>query len=158
MADFSALEAEEPEFAARVRTAFDAYRHKVLATLRADGAPRVSGIEAVIAGGRLWLAGMSRSVKFSDLRRDPRMALHAGSDDPDRFAADTKLSGRALELVDDADRDAFTTATGMPHGADDELFRVDLDQVVLTALSDDRQALVITSWRPGRGLSEARRT
>ena len=99
MAAFSDVEDEQPEFAARVRACFDAHRHKILATLRADGAPRVSGIESAFAEGQLWLAGMPRSVKFADLRRDPRMALHSGSDEPDTFTADAKVSGRAVEVV-----------------------------------------------------------
>jgi hypothetical protein len=39
-----------------------------------------------------------------------------------------------------------------------ELFRIDLDQVVLTALNDEKNALVISSWRPGRGLTRTDRT
>ena len=159
MASFAHLEAEEPEFAARVRAAFDAHRHKVLATLRKDGAPRVSGIEASFTGGRLWLAGMPRSVKFTDLRRDPRMALHSGSDEPDAFSADAKVSGRAVEVTDPAEVARFADAAEVPAEARPfELFRVDLEQVVLTAVSDAKDALVITSWRPGRGLTTTRRT
>ena len=158
MAAFSDVETEQPEFAARVRACFDAHRHKVLATLRADGAPRVSGIEAAFAGGQLWLAGMPRSVKFADLRRDPRMALHSGSDEPDTFTADAKVSGRAVEVVDTDERTAFAEATGTPAGGDYELFRVDVEQVVLTAVAEAKDALVISSWRPGRGVTEVRRT
>jgi hypothetical protein len=159
MASFSDVEKEEPEFAARVKAAFDARHHKVLATLRADGSPRVSGIEASFTGGELWLAGMTRSVKFVDLRRDPRMALHSGSEEPDTFAADAKVSGRAVEITDPAEVAAFAGQAEVPAGAPEfELFRVDLEQVVLTALSEAKDALVITSWRPGRGLTEARRT
>jgi hypothetical protein len=101
---------------------------------------------------------MPRSVKFADLRRDPRMALHSGSDEPDTFTADAKVAGRAVEIPDLEGRAAFAEATGTPAGGDYELFRVDLEQVVLTALNDDRSALVISSWRPGRGLAEVRRT
>jgi len=39
-----------------------------------------------------------------------------------------------------------------------DLFGVDLDQVVLTALNDERNALVISSWRPGQGLTWTERT
>jgi hypothetical protein len=156
MADFCDLESQEPAFAERVRAVFDAYGHKVLATLRADGSPRVHGTETRFADGRLWLAGMTRSVKFADLRRDPRMALHSGSADPDAFRADAKVSGRAVE-AGPTERAAFAAATGMD-GDDYDLFRVDLDQVVLTALSEAKDALVITSWRPGKGLTETRRT
>ena len=158
MAAFSDVEIEQPEFAARVRAVFDAHRHKILATLRADGGPRVSGIEAAFAAGDLWLAGMPRSVKFADLRRDPRMALHSGSDEPDAFTADAKVSGRAVEVARGADRAAFAEATGNPADGDYDLFRIDLEQVVLTAVAEAEDALEITSWRPGRGLSTVRRT
>ncbi|MGY1690167.1 pyridoxamine 5'-phosphate oxidase family protein [Geodermatophilus sp. SYSU D01105] len=159
MASFSDVEAAEPEFAARVRAAFDAHRHKVLATLRADGSPRVSGIEMQFVAGEPWLAGMPGSVKFADLRRDPRFALHSGSDEPDTFAADAKLSGRATELTDPGERRGYAAAAGLPEESIDyELFRVDIDQVVLTALNDDKTALVISSWRPGTGLTRTERT
>ncbi|MDH3306761.1 MAG: pyridoxamine 5-phosphate oxidase, partial [Acidimicrobiia bacterium] len=39
------FKAAAPEFAERVRRLFDAGRHKTIATLRADGSPRISGIE-----------------------------------------------------------------------------------------------------------------
>ena len=157
MAAFSDVETEQPEFAARVRACFDAHRHKILATLRSDGGPRVSAIEAFFAIGQLWLAGMTRSVKFADLRRDPRMALHSGSDEPDTFTADAKVSGRAVEVTDPGERAAFGTATGNPADGDYDLFRIELDQVVLTAIAPEKDALVISSWRPGRGLTEVRR-
>ena len=159
MASFADVESDEPEFAARVRAAFDAHGHTLLATLRADGSPRISGIEASFAGGELWLAGMPKSVKFGDMRRDPRVALHSGSDEPDAFSADAKLSGRAVEIADERDRAAFAKAASVPaeHSAF-ELFRIELDQVVLVALNDEKTALVITSWRPGRGLTTTSRT
>ncbi len=158
MASFADVESEEPEFAARVRAAFDAHRHKILATLRRDGAPRVSGIEASLTAGELWLAGMRESVKFADLRRDPRMALHSGSDEPDRWSADAKVSGRAVEVTDAVERTRFASAAGIPDDGSFELFRVDLDQVVLTAVSEGKDFLVISSWRPGRGLTRTQRT
>jgi hypothetical protein len=159
MASFADVAAEEPEFAARVRTAFDARAHKMLATLRADGSPRISGIEMRFVAGEPWLAGMPRSVKFADLRRDPRFALHCGSDEPDAFTADAKLSGRATEVTDPAERAAYARDAGVPDAIGAfELFRVELDQVVLTAVSDDKTALVISSWRPGRGLTRTSRT
>jgi hypothetical protein len=159
MAVFADVESEEPEFATRVRAAFDAHGHKILATLRADGSPRVSGIEASFTDRNLWLAGMARSVKFADLRRDPRFALHSGSDEPDAFTADAKVSGRATEVTDPEERAAYARAAGVPDALGPfELFRVDLDQVVLTAVSEDRNALVISSWRPGKGLTRTTRT
>jgi hypothetical protein len=102
---------------------------------------------------------MPRSVKFTDLRRDPRMAPHSGSDDPDTFTADAKISGRAVEITDPARLAAFAGSAEVPREAQPfELFRIELDQVVLTALSDAKDALVISSWRPGIELTHARRT
>ncbi len=159
MVSFAEVEAAEPEFAGRVRAAFDKHGHKILATLRADGSPRVSGIEARFSDGELWLAGMPRSVKFADLRRDPRMALHSGSDEPDSFSADAKISGRAVEMSDAAGLAAYAGEAQVPEQAQPfELFRIDVEQVVLTAVSDEKDALVISSWRPGAGLTRTRRT
>ena len=159
MATFADVVAEEPEFAERVRACFDAHAHKILATLRADGAPRVSGIEMSFVAGEPWLAGMPGSVKFTDLRRDPRFALHSGSAEPASFTADAKLSGRATQVLDDDERRRFAAAAGVQGDhLGFELFRVELDQVVLVALDDEKTALVLSSWRPGRGLTHTRRT
>jgi len=159
MASFADLESDVPEFAAHVRAAFDAHRHKFLATLRADGSPRISGIEMQFVAGEPWLAGMPQSAKFTDLRGDPRFALHSGSDEPDSWSADAKLSGRATELTDPDERRRYATASGAPPGSVDyELFSVDLDQVVLVHLNDEKSALVIDSWRPGRGVTSTVRT
>ena len=158
MPSFADVESEEPEFAARVRAAFDAHAHKFLATLRADGSPRISGIEMSFVAGEPWLAGMPASMKFEDLRRDPRFALHSGSSEPDAFTGDAKLSGRAVQVTDD-ERAGYASAAGMaPEQIDFELFRIDLDQVVLVALNEGKTALVISSWRPGRGLTRTERT
>ncbi|TFV72917.1 pyridoxamine 5'-phosphate oxidase [Blastococcus sp. CT_GayMR19] len=158
MASFADVESEEPEFAARVRAAFDARAHKFLATLRADGSPRISGIEMSFVGGEPWLAGMPASVKFDDLRRDPRFALHSGSAEPDVWSGDAKLSGRAVPVTGDAERAAFAGDAGIaPEHMGFELFRIDLEQVVLVALNAEKTALVISSWRPGQGLTTALR-
>jgi hypothetical protein len=159
MATFADVESQEPEFAARVRAAFDAHAHKFLATLRADGSPRISGIEMSFVAGEPWLAGMPGSVKFADLRRDPRFALHSGSAEPEAFEADAKLSGRATEVTADDELRRFAEAAGVaPQNMDFVLFRVDLDQAVLVGLNDEKNALLISSWRPGRGLTRTTRT
>ncbi len=159
MATFTDVDTEEPEFAARVRAAFDAHAHKFLATLRADGSPRISGIEMHFVLDEPWLAGMPGSVKFTDLRRDPRFALHSGSAEPDAFDADAKLNGRATPVTDPEERGRYAAAAGVAtEFMGFELFRVDLDQVVLVALNDEKTALVVSSWRPGRGLTRTTRT
>src|SRR5216683_4687794 len=124
MSTWAELAAAEPEFADRVRRVFDSHRHKVLATLRADGSPRVSGIEVEFAGGELLMGMMPGSVKAQDLRRDPRLALHAASedppqDDPGSWLGDAKISGRAIEVVGSTDDEPA------------HRFKVDITEVVL---------------------------
>ncbi|RNM16790.1 pyridoxamine 5'-phosphate oxidase family protein [Nocardioides pocheonensis] len=127
------VEAEAPELAARVKALFQARKHKTMATLRADGSPRISGIETEI-GDELTFGSMSHSRKLADVLRDPRVAFHSPSVDPPEgdaggWAGEAKIAGRAVPA--------------------DDGFRVDIDEVVLTHLDG---GLVIESWHPGRGL------
>ena len=97
---------------------FDAHGHKFLATLRADGSPADQRHRdaASSPGSRGWPA-CPESVKFADLRRDPRFALHSGSSEPDAFDADAKLSGRATEVTEPEERSRYAAAAGHPRGA-----------------------------------------
>jgi hypothetical protein len=159
MATWEEFSAAAPELAGAVRAAFDAHKHKLLATLRKDGSPRISGIEATFADGQLWLGMMPGSRKALDLRRDPRLALHSASvdppeDDPAGWAGDAKLSGRAVEVDDPAilARLGAGDQAGSAH-----LFRVELTEVVLTRVGDPPDHLVIELWREGQGLRRMQR-
>jgi Pyridoxamine 5'-phosphate oxidase len=159
MATWSDLEAAAPELAGLARAAFDAHKHKVLATLRRDGSPRISGIEATFADGELWLGMMPGSRKALDLRRDPRLALHSASidppDDPTAWTGDAKLSGRAVEVDDPVllEKLGAGDQAGSAH-----LFRVDITELVHTRVGDPADHLVIDLWREGAGLRRMRRT
>jgi hypothetical protein len=159
MARWKEVAASAPAFAERVQALFDAGRHKTLATLRRDGSPRISGIEATFADGELWLGMMPGSRKAQDLRRDPRMALHSPSpdppDDPTGWPGDAKISGRAVEVADDERRRAY--GDGQEPSGDFELFRVEVDEVVRTSVGDPPDHLVIELWRPGAGVRAMRR-
>ena len=151
MATWGDLESEAPEFAARVRGIFDSRRHKSLATLRKEGSPRISGIEVEFADGQVVLGMMPGSCKLDDVRRDPRLAIHAQSTDPPEsnpsaWLGDAKISGLAVERPNTGEH---------PPGP---RFRVDIDEVVLTHLDPAARELVIESWHPGRGLEVRRRT
>jgi Pyridoxamine 5'-phosphate oxidase len=158
MASWNEIESSAPELAARARTAFDAHKHKVLATLRRDGSPRISGIEAGFGDGELWLGMMPGSRKALDLRRDPRLALHSASvdppDDPTAWPGDAKLTGRAVE-VDDPERQRKLGAGDDPAGA--HLFRVDITELVHTRVGDPADHLVIDLWQEGKGLRRMQR-
>src|SRR4029077_5170275 len=90
-----------PEFAARVRRLLDAGRHKTIATLRADGAPRISGIECEFVDGELQFGSMTGARKVADLERDPRFALHGPTFHPEEgkeneWPGEAKITGRAI--------------------------------------------------------------
>lgn len=162
MATWEAITAAAPDFAQAVQRRFDAHGHKTLATLRKDGSPRISGIEASFRGGELWLAGMPGSMKFLDLRRDPRLALHSASEDPDVWNGDAKVGGRAVQVTDTAALAAFAAGAGdqggdAPAPGSFELFRVDLTEAVHVHLGDPADHLVIESWHEGKGLRRVER-
>jgi hypothetical protein len=160
MATWEEFSASAPELADRVQAAFDAHRHKLLATLRRDGSPRISGIEASFADGQLWLGMMPGSRKALDLLRDPRLALHSASldppEDPAAWAGDAKLAGRAVPVQDPAMLERLG-AGDQGEGEAAHLFRVDLTEVVHTRVGDPPDHLVIDLWQEGRGLRRMRR-
>jgi len=156
MSSWSHLEAQAPDLARRVRARLDAHAHKVLATLRRDGAPRVSGTEATIADGELWIGSMWQARKARDLLRDPRFALHSGSDDPPAWSGDAKLSGVAEEVTEPGRlREVF--GEGAPSGPS-HLFRLDLREVSVVELDEARTALVIDVWTPEGGVRRLTRS
>jgi len=153
MSSWREVEAAAPELAGRARASFDAHKHKLLATLRRDGSPRISGIEATFADGELWLGMMPGSRKALDLRRDPRLALHSASldppEDPTTWPGDAKLAGRAVEVDDPALLERLGAGEG---GGGAHLFRVDVTEVVHTRVGTPADHLVIEVWREGAGL------
>ena len=147
MSSWSDVEAEAPDFAERVQRVFDSRRHKTLATLRKDGSPRISGIEVEFLDGEVVMGMMAGSVKLQDIRRDPRLAVHAASDDPPQddpsaWAGDAKIAGRAVEI----------TEASQPAGTSNR-FRVDITEVVLTRVGEPADHLRIEAWHPTRGLT-----
>ena len=144
-----------PDFASAVTARFEAHLHHVVATLRADGAPRVSGTEARFFDGNLYLGSMPGSRKGADLRRDPRLALHAATVDVELTEGDAKVDGRGIE-VDRAEAERFLRSLGNPDVLDGEVFAVSLDRVTLTRVDGDQ--LVVQTWRPGAEVTEIRRS
>ena len=68
---------QEAELAERAVAILTSTTNAVLATIRADGSPRVSGIDPFIVDGELCIGSMDGARKAQDLARDPRMALHS---------------------------------------------------------------------------------
>jgi hypothetical protein len=147
MATWAEFEAEAPELAERARRLLDAHKHKTLATLRKDGSPRISGTECEIVDGQLQFGAMWRGVKSLDLLRDPRFALHSGSEDPPEWPGDAKLAGTVTETVVQSEQ----------HGGQYHLFRCDITEVVVVGVNAEQTKMTIDAWHEGRGLTHLER-
>src|SRR5919107_3710419 len=112
MPSWSAFDSAAPDLAARVRERLDAHVHKTLATVRGDGSPRISGTETQLSDGELWIGSMWNARKALDLLRDPRFALHSGTDDPPAWTGDAKVAGNAVHVTDPDQLAALVAATG----------------------------------------------
>ena len=144
MAAWAEIEKDAPEFAARVQARFDAGTNKTIATVRADGSPRISAVELQFTGGEATFGMMSGSRKLADVLRDPRIAVHCPTieppqGDPTAWAGDAKLAGLAVP------------AGPVGESAEGTAFRIGITEVVLTYVGTPADHLVIETWHPGRG-------
>jgi hypothetical protein len=185
MARWAEVEAAAPEFAAEVRRRFDAHIHKTLATLRRDGSPRISGIEASFIDGDLWFGMMPGSMKALDVARDPRVAIHSATVDPpanpSEWEGESKLAGRAIAETDpERAREVLAAMNAARQGEEEPpegtqgteadeaasegadaapppLFRLDVTEAVLTHLNEAGDRLVVESWNEARGYRRSER-
>jgi hypothetical protein len=144
MASWAEFADSEPDFARRVQKLMTSRKHLTMATLRRDGSPRISGIEVQFSDDHLQIGSMLGAVKAMDLRRDPRVAIHGPTHDPSksgRWRGEAKIAGRAIEVPSEGDANAF---------------RIDIEEAVITRVSNNR--LVIESWKPTRGRQLTERT
>ncbi|SDJ86809.1 Pyridoxamine 5'-phosphate oxidase [Actinopolyspora mzabensis] len=153
MTDWQQFETEAPEFAAAVRRCFEAHRHHVLATLRGDGSPRVSGTEVQFHAGNLTMGSMPRALKALDLRRDSRAALHAHP--CEMTEGDVKVAGRAVEVPDGEELRGYAAEIQHEPGTF-HMFRWELHEITHTSVVDDQ--LLIRTWHPGAGITDHHRS
>ena len=117
--------------------------------MRADGSPRISGIECELTDGDLRFGSMTGARKGADLKRDPRFALHGPTFHPEEakennWPGEAKMAGRAVPAG------AVTTdeAGEQPDGG---TFIADITEVVITALDAEATRLVVEAWTPNEG-------
>jgi Pyridoxamine 5'-phosphate oxidase len=157
MASWKTIEEAAPEFAAKVKGRFEAGTNKTLASLRADGAPRISATECKFDDGELTLGMMGGSLKFADVRRDPRVAIHSPTLEPppqpsNEWPGEAKMAG---SLVSTPTPDDWEDKEAEPAG----FFRLDITEVSLVYLGGDPpDHLVIESWDPKAGWRRRTRT
>ena len=126
MATWAEFAAAEPAMAAMGAALLAQHQLAYLATVRADGAPRVHPVSPRIIDGRLYVATPRSSPKARDQIRDGRYVMHLlpGKDD-----AEFRFRGRARLLSDDGEI-ARVCELG-PHyfRPTEYLFEYDIDEV-----------------------------
>ncbi|MEX2644846.1 MAG: pyridoxamine 5'-phosphate oxidase family protein [Gaiellaceae bacterium] len=124
-----------------------------LATLRADGRPRISPVEAHVWEGELLIGVMPRSLKARDLARDPRCTLQSLVGDPDSGEPELKLYCRAVEAEGEPPGAWWT---GRP-AADVRVYALEVEEAALVEWDVERGLMTVTSWSPASGARTATR-
>jgi hypothetical protein len=126
MASWSDFLAAEPQLAAAVRALMQQYGPGMgyLATIRADGAPRVHPVSPVITDDGFYCF-LIDSPKRADLERDGRYALH--SYPPEDSDDEAYLTGTARPVRDPGVVDRLAGALRASPQVDWRLFEFDVD-------------------------------
>ena len=134
MATWADFQRAAPQLATKGRELLYQYGPPLgyLATVRADGGPRLHPFCPIIAEGGLWAYILRHSPKGADLRRDPRFALHALSptDVDDEFF----VRGHAEPTEPEADLKAAIIGAAVPAtvgAAEEQLFQLHIDRVLV---------------------------
>ena len=154
------FEAAAPALARRVRELLERFRFVLAGTIRRDGTPRISPVEAHVVQGHLVLAMIAGSLKARDLLRDPRIVLNTPvRDASDPNTVEVKLRGCAVEVDDqplrEAVADAIEGASGWRPPVDWHVFSIDLADATCMAWSDG--VLSMDRWTPGGGVEHVTR-
>jgi hypothetical protein len=138
LATWAEFEGAAPELAGKGRALLYQYGPPLgyIATVRADGGPRVHPFCPIVTAGGLWAYILRSSPKGADLRRDPRFALHAFSptDVDDEFF----VRGRAEPTDPTGALKAAVIAAALPAtvgGDEEQLFQLQIDQVLVATYS-----------------------
>lgn len=131
MASWSEFAADEPRLAAEIRLLLQQYGpgFGYLATVRADGGPRVHPVSPLITDDGLWCFVID-SPKRRDLERDGRYALH--SFPPEESDDEAYVAGRARPVADPATVARLARLGRATPQGDWRLFEFTVDVAMLT--------------------------
>jgi hypothetical protein len=124
----------EPSLASAVRSLMCQYGAGLgyLATVRADGGPRVHPVAPVVTDEGLFCF-IIRSPKQHDLDRDGRYALHAFP--PEESDDEAYLSGRARAVTDAGQRERLSRLTRADPRADWKLYELSVEVAMVVRRS-----------------------
>ena len=125
MATWAEFDAAEPELAAAGGALLFPFKIVYLATVRADGAPRVHPVSPFIIEGRLIVATPPTSPKARDQIRDGRYVMHALPGDED---FEFRLRGRSRLVEAGPLRSAILRDGPRFVHAEDRIFEYDIEE------------------------------
>jgi hypothetical protein len=109
-----------------------------LATLKADGSPRLHPVRPVVAGGRLFVFMETTSPKVGDLTRDGRCALHAtATGDEPWDLREFAVEGAAVAVDDAAVRATADAGSAFPRDERFVLFELRVEAAMSTVYGTD---------------------
>jgi Pyridoxamine 5'-phosphate oxidase len=127
----------------------------LVATVRRDGAARLSPVEPLLLDGELWLCMLWGSTKAADLGRDPRVLVHSIITSRNGGEGEFKVRGRAHPVEDLAiQRRYAATVTARlgwrPVPGRFHLFTVELHEVTFIRYDDATGDQYVVRWPQGR--------
>jgi Pyridoxamine 5'-phosphate oxidase len=142
-----------PELARAARGLIERPGFVYVGTVRPDGAPRISPVEAHLVREELMLVMIASSLKARDVARDPRVTLQSPVTDPADPGAELKLRGRVAD-VDEPQRvataDAVEAASGWRPRPSWRFLAVQLRAVAV--LEWDQGEMALWRWDRERGV------
>jgi len=141
-----------PKLAQLFRERLDKTGVALVGTIRKDGTPRISPLEANIFEDHLLLGMMWQSKKALDLLRDPRCLVHSVVSNKDGREGEAKLRGRAVDVADQALRERSAQhsleTTGWRPEEPYHLFWLDIEEAAFIEYQPNGDQLLI-EWRAG---------
>lgn len=145
---------EQPELAALGRRRLGDPGVVLVATVRADGAARLSAVEPLFWERDLWLSMMWGSRKAGDLGRDPRILVHSVVTGRDGSLGEFKVRGQARAEADLGVQRGFAETVREEIGWQPEpgrfhLFWVDVEDVTFIRYDDATGDQFVARWPQG---------
>ena len=155
MVTWNEFTAAAPDFAAAGLERFMRSEIILLGSIRKDGSPRISPVEADVVDGELMAGMMWQSKKALDLLRDPRCIVHSTVHDRMDAMGEFKLRCHAADIKDPHKRDCYgevlyARIKWRPEG-DFHLFAFDIESAAHVHYGDQKKH--VTIWTPDGGIT-----
>ncbi|MDZ4721704.1 MAG: pyridoxamine 5'-phosphate oxidase family protein [Roseiflexaceae bacterium] len=137
MISWKDLENAQPELAAFGVERFEQFGVAYLATVRADGSPRVHPVTPIVGQGHLFLFMEPTSPKGHDLRRDGRYALHCSVSSTSGASGEFFISGHATFIDDPAIRRLAVELSTYTPADRYILFELEVERAASTIYTDE---------------------